>query len=53
MGRDGMMWGAYDDTMTLEEYRRMRDSVEYKKSEFIESLDDNSKGESNDVWEER
>ena len=39
MGRDGMMWGHYDDTMTLEEYRKARenDNEEVKKSDFVEA----------------
>lgn len=45
MGRDGMMWGADDDTMTLEEYRKARDVAEHKKSDFIEAVtDDRNEG---------
>mgnify|MGYP003353740562 CR=1 FL=1 len=53
MGRDGMMWGADDDTMTLEEYRRLRGAVEHKKSDFIESIDSDMKEGSTDVWKEQ
>jgi hypothetical protein len=42
MGRDGMMWGADDDTMTLEEYRKAReDNQETKKSDFVEVTTEN------------
>jgi hypothetical protein len=47
MGRDGMMWGADDDTMTLEEYRKNRQSVEEKKSDFIEATTANLDREEN------
>lgn len=48
MGRDGMMWGAFDDTMTLEEYRRVREEAEHKKSDFIEAVTDDSNEGSDD-----
>jgi hypothetical protein len=41
MGRDGLMWGMDDDTMTLEEYRKNRDSAEHKKSDFVEVTTEN------------
>jgi hypothetical protein len=53
MGKDGSMWGAEPDTFTLEEYRRLRDKTEHKKSDFIEAINDQSKGENTDVWQER
>jgi hypothetical protein len=50
MGRDGLMWGMDDDTMTLEEYRRVRDmdNEEVKKSDFVEVTTENLREEWND-----
>lgn len=35
---DDWIWTSYPETMTLEEYRKNRDKVEPKNSEFVSAL---------------